>query len=658
MNRDSPYFPIAIGVVSILFSSTTSQQEKPSSFFISTRRKTSGKNMSTTAIAATPADGPRIEVVLSTPSTSRNGNNSRAESLAQQRPATRRFRQRFRYADVTTLMERIPPPPLTPAATAQRGSPRPAVALDEREVLGGQHDDGDDDTNTTPEQQQRGEEGHTISGENACATATSTSVSSGDGPLDPNDAVAESVRRMADNLMELLRSVKFQDPQHCGVIDLERKRLPATYVRALLKYCVGGPVRRIRLYKVAVADCHAIHIADLIRHPHSAVADLDLGKNDLTDAGLRTIAAALPDNNGKLRRLVLSGNCFTAAAVSILLDKVRRSNIESLKLSKVQLDEACIVQSLCPLLADTDAKLARLELRNCGLDAHVSSIAAVLRQQLVNNKNSVSPPPSSTTTPTTLAAAAASETSVGDSHDGARRRRTKLFALYLAENGLHDAHMATLIDGLRGNTSIQVLDLQYNPLTDITLHNLVDCLQRDNHTVQKLKLRHCPAIDHSTELKEDVLDLLLMNAHGPDLAARTKRAERCIVQGMHMQHQEQHQLSSLPDLTDTSFSLDDDEHDTVFALSPPPQPEESKSILKSSSSSSSSIETDCAICFEPNPITSAVTLLPCGHQNCCSDCAAKLQTCHMCRETVVKVFSTTEALSRQQQRQKDPCWAV
>lgn len=358
-----------------------------------------------------------------------------------------------------------------------------------------------------------------------------------------------SARIMADHLMELLRNVK---AKNVTTIDLERKRLPHSYLRALLKAASScTTIRKIRLYKVGLDDCHASFLANILSS-QNPLLDLDIGKNDLTNVGLSKFALAI--RQSPLRRLVLAGHAFSGMALKTLLHAVLHSRIQSFKLSQAVFSSDTM-QVLESLLLSEETCMSRLDLRNCGMKDHLERVALAVSSS------------------------------------------QRLVGLCLAENQLDDSHVRQLAQAMRHNTSLQILDMQRNPtITDIS--PLIECLKCDNHTLQKLKLRHCD--DIPIQAKEQLLDLLLINAHGADLAARTKRAERCMIQ-----------QDDMPDLSETSF---DD------------------------SSSLSSSESCCVICFERND--TAVVLLPCGHQNCCADCAQKLKTCHMCREVVVKVFST------------------
>jgi hypothetical protein len=115
----------------------------------------------------------------------------------------------------------------------------------------------------------------------------------------------------------------------------------------------------------------------------------------------------------------------------------------------------------------------------------------------------------------------------------------------------------------------------------------------------------------SDHVKEALLDSLLMNSYGPDLARRTKLA----MAQFQMQQQQD----------------DDNEQDKEEFLS--------KNAYRERE------PVECVICFDK---MSNCALLPCQHGNCCIDCGKRLKGCHMCRSAIVKVLplDPTKALSR------------
>lgn len=329
----------------------------------------------------------------------------------------------------------------------------------------------------------------------------------------------------AEELMELLRSIRNRDALQ--TVDLERKRLPDSYVRAILDASASNPhVLRVRLHRVGINDHHSKLLIKLLR---SNLVDLDLAKNRLTDAAAIPLFQSLPTSS--VRRLVLEGNLLTNESIQVLCDILPETRIEILKIGKHELDVRCFAA----VLRSEKCGIRKLDLRSCsgnGWDTVIPTLA----------------------------------------------ENRSLEYLCMGRNQLDNSCLQGIAKALQHNKSLQVLDLQYNDFDDGAIRGLLDCLTVNN-TLQKIKLRHCDKV--SDLVKEELLAALLLNAHGPELAQKTKIAERHIFE------------------------------------------DESES------------STECVICFET---AGPCALLPCKHRNCCMDCAVRLYRCHMCRETVVKIL--------------------
>ena len=223
---------------------------------------------------------------------------------------------------------------------------------------------------------------------------------------------------------------------------------------------------------------------------------------------------------------------MTSESLQVLCDILPKTRIEILKIGKHEMD----VQCFAAVLSSESCAVRKLDLRSCsggGWDDLIPTLA--------------------------------------DNHS--------LEYLCLGRNHLDNSCVQEIAKALQQNESLQVLDLQYNDFDDVAIRCIIDCLSVNN-TLQKIKLRHCDKV--SELIKEELLAALLLNAHGPELAMKTKLAERHI---------------SVEDESESS--------------------------------------TECVICFE---LSDACALLPCKHRNCCKDCASRLHRCHMCRETVVKIL--------------------
>jgi Ran GTPase-activating protein (RanGAP) involved in mRNA processing and transport len=394
----------------------------------------------------------------------------------------------------------------------------------------------------------------------------------------PAAAAITGAYTTAEDLLNLLQQIRSNSPavQH---VDLSRRRLPAAYLKALfVALATNRHVTHLNLARSGVmTDLVARTVADCLRR-NNTLTDLDLTKSGLSNAACRMLAAALQHRrtrtNSALRRLSLEGNAITDVGVRALCDAMPGTGLCILKLGKHMLGEVG-ARSIAKLLRRPDCPLRRLDLRSCHLgDGGASLLAAAMPHN------------------------------------------SSLHSLCLGRNHIGDGAVQQFAVALQQNTMLQTLDLQYNRFTDAGVVALVRCLETRNDSVQKVKLRYCDAV--SVEMKEKLLDILLVNSHGPNLAQKTKKALRSL-------------------LLDESFSersgsasccnYDGGSEDGIVREVPPAA---SQSMV-----CCNVVPEDCVICFD---VPAECALLPCKHRNCCTACALQLKTCHMCRETIVKVY--------------------
>lgn len=372
-----------------------------------------------------------------------------------------------------------------------------------------------------------------------------------------------------DALMQLLKRVRHDDPnvQH---VCIENKRLPAKYVVALLHaISESNYVTSLKLCKVHADDSTARAVATCLRQNVSLTL-VNLSKNKFSDAGCRQIASALHD----------------AGAGSTL----RRLNLEQNKIGDKGIDQLCRAVRAVPSLISL--KLGKNNFGSKGL----RSIALLLRS------------------PTCLKSLDLRSNRVGRQGatilaDALVVNRTLLY-LYLNRNNLGNRGVTRLAAALTRNQHLRTLDLQRNDFDDTGAAAFVKALAHDNDSFVKLKLRQTAV---SEGIKSELLDLLLMNSYGPDLARRTKLA----MTRLRLQQQEVGDSSS-----NSGDDGDDIDGDNLLSGCQPlrlAEPETS----------------ECVICFDA--ISNCALLLPCLHCNCCMDCGTRLKGCHMCRSEIVKV---------------------
>jgi Zinc finger, C3HC4 type (RING finger)/Leucine Rich repeat len=436
---------------------------------------------------------------------------------------------------------------------------------------------------------------------------------------------SSSTPTTADELMGLLRRVRGRDATLEQIVLDRTPRLPAVYVRALLEALGAGggggcngngtsrtsSLLRLRLYRIGLTDReHSGMLSNAIRANPSLV-DLDLARNALTGGALSVLAAAIletctttNDGNqkygGGLRRLVLEGNFLSESGVRDLFRVVPHTNLEILRMGKNRIT-LLAMQTISDVLLRRDCRIRKLDLRDCQLeDEAVLLLARAVRANI------------------------------------------SLRYLSLGRNNVSDASVHALADALHWNCTLLTLDLQSNPaITDASVSAILDCLTERNNSLQKLKLRNCHGV--SAQMKERLLDELLVNGHGPDLAKKTKQAETSLLLELTERWDDSNNHSSVSDSSMSSCD-DEEERDGGETGTVREVPAVSAEISASGLSRLRAVFpiTDCVICFEEGQVSCA--LLPCKHRNCCEPCARRLQTCHMCREVVVKRFASSSML--------------
>ena len=459
------------------------------------------------------------------------------------------------------------------------------------------------------------------------ATPTSTTHSVSTSP--------SSCSYTADGLLLLLKQVRCNDPSLQQIVLDPRRRgghggikrsLPPAYMRALLEALAKNVhVQRVRLFRMTCGDdgsgVPASTLLARVLRQNRVLTDLHLTKctggtslatqeEDSSHAGWCAVADALREQT-TLRRLVLEAMGLTDAVVVALCDAIAHNPhcpLQVLKLGRHPQWGAPAWEALARLLRRPDCPLRKLDLRGCQLGKSRSS-------SMDNNNNNNG-----------AAAAVAGITTLAQ----ALAVNTSLQSLCLGRNELTDGTLQDIVAALRTNRHLQTLDLSYNPLlTDTGAEALARCLEEStggNNSCLRVKLRHCSGV--SDAMKERLLELLLVHAHGPVLAQKTKQALRSLLLLLQMEEEDASESSSssnsrFQDSSNSSSVDRDGGHEGV---------------IRETSTSANNVTqnlADCVICFDQ---PAAVALLPCKHRNCCTACAEKLKTCHMCRETIVKVF--------------------
>lgn len=394
-------------------------------------------------------------------------------------------------------------------------------------------------------------------------------------------------------LILLLKQLRLNDPTVKHVF-IQWRKLPTAYINTFFSLLSKNTfVTHVKLSQCNITDEVAGSIANFIRCNRSVI-DLDLSRNYLSDASAQDIADALVMQTSTpptlprptLRRLTLHGNTFTDFGIANLCAAICWTSIQVLKIGKMTIGELGAV-GIANMLTDNSCPLRKLDIRSSCLG---SSGASIVGKALSVN--------------------------------------TSLEILCLGKNNIEDEALYDIVNALQSNQSLRTLDVQYNPITDVGAKYFAQCLDDNNYTLRKLKLRHCDAI--SKEMKETLFDILLMNSYGPELAFKTKDALRTVLV----------EESSNSDYMTSKSSADGINQNYECNISDVSSSIASCVITTKRASpaiSSKSFDETCVICFEN---LAKCILLPCRHRNCCIICANQLKSCHMCRETIVKVFQS------------------
>jgi hypothetical protein len=470
-------------------------------------------------------------------------------------------------------------------------------------------------------------------------------------------------------LLQILKAVCANDP-NVQVVSIANRPLPPLYVQALLEGIAANDyVRKLQLVRVglSVSDDWLLALERCLLYA-PVLVELDLSRNKLTTDVCRSLArasrqrAALVTSTSPtqpsgrldisemtilpcpLRKLNLTQNCIGDKGLEILLRDVlqqrRLPSLVSLRLGKQPFAERG-VDALCRYMKyqhralhnHNPCPLSRLDLRDCGL---TDSFTVRLARSL---------------------------------------SRATLDALYLAHNPLRTEGALALAKSLRNNTHLRLLDVRF-PLVDdiqtaaddelIVARAFHDTLQHHNHVLVKLKLpeQECPPRGGlAYAARHSLLDLLVMNTHGPILAAQTKTVYRQLLRCLENNNgtaatnasprysdtactktpSRSGRRPSLPDLLELS---DDSEwsEDSILTL------KETDNVNRRNTDFPEHVDVErpalsCDICCEfisersdSRDNRRSCTLLPCGHDNACEFCARKLRSCHMCRSPIVKIF--------------------
>ncbi|XP_030416630.1 NACHT, LRR and PYD domains-containing protein 3-like isoform X2 [Gopherus evgoodei] len=260
-------------------------------------------------------------------------------------------------------------------------------------------------------------------------------------------------------------------------LDLGYNDLGNAGVRLL---CEGLKHPNCKLQKLDLWDCELTGACcgDLanVLSTNQSLRELKLCANSLGDAGARLLCKRLTHPNCKLQQLGLRDCELTGACCGDLAAVLSTSqSLTELKLSGNNLGDAGM-RLLCKGLNHPNCKLQKLDLRDCELtSACCGDLAAVLRA-------------SWTLTELKLSGNNLGNAGVRLLCEGLKHPNCKLWRLDLSSCFLTDACCGDLATVLRTNQSLTELDLGYNNLGDAGVKLLCEGLKQ-NCKLQSLNLR-------------------------------------------------------------------------------------------------------------------------------------------------------------------------
>ena len=212
----------------------------------------------------------------------------------------------------------------------------------------------------------------------------------------------------------------------------------------------------------------------------SRLTELDLDKNEITDAGVITLSQALQSPACKVTRLALSRNRITDAGIISLSQALQPSACKLITLELIgnQISDAGII-SLSQALQSPACKVTTLNLRgNQITDAGVISLSQALQSSACK------------VTTLELIGNQISDAGIISLSQALQSSACKVTTLNLRGNQITDAGIISLSQALQSPAcKVSTLDLSFNQITDVGVISLSQALQSSACKVTTLNLR-------------------------------------------------------------------------------------------------------------------------------------------------------------------------
>ncbi|XP_048025511.1 uncharacterized protein LOC125254758 isoform X5 [Megalobrama amblycephala] len=251
----------------------------------------------------------------------------------------------------------------------------------------------------------------------------------------------------------------------------------------------------------SAADEACQYLTGIVGENPLLLRELNLSEHELVDRNVNQITALLKDKHCKLNTLMLNNNSITAEGCAALTSAFNSnpSNLIKLDLSGNKLGNSGM-EKICLLLKNTQCRLERLKLRDCGLtEESCSALATVLRSNSslkeldISNNN-------------------LQDSGVKKLQNALENTNCTLKKLRLSDCSITEEGYKALASALRSNPSHLIeLDLNGNDPGQSGVKELSDLLQDQNCQLKTLRFLG-PAADEACQYMRGIVgkNLLLL----------------------------------------------------------------------------------------------------------------------------------------------------
>uniref|UniRef100_A0A8C1MFR5 Uncharacterized protein n=1 Tax=Cyprinus carpio TaxID=7962 RepID=A0A8C1MFR5_CYPCA len=182
----------------------------------------------------------------------------------------------------------------------------------------------------------------------------------------------------------ILTSALKSNLSHLRELDLSGNKIENKGVKHVSETLKGVrcKLERLRLLCCEMTDEGCSALTSALKSNPSHLRELDLSQNKLGDSGVKHLGVLLSSNQSRLEKLHLCGCSITEKQCLILTSALclNLPHLKELDLSQNQIENTG-VNHLCDVLKNTDCKLERLSLNDCGI-----TDVACLAQSLADTK--------------------------------------------------------------------------------------------------------------------------------------------------------------------------------------------------------------------------------------------------------------------------------